>query len=62
MPRPDICNQRLTNQHLSRQTLEKPSEVVRLFGAVQAQDYGIAKWGVAQRTRNATDAVVEKET
>ena len=61
MPRPDICNQRLTNQHLSRQTLEKPSEVVRLFGAVQAQDYGVAKWGVAQRTRNATDAVVEKE-
>jgi len=61
MPRPDICNQRLTNQHLSRQTLEKPSEVVRLLGAVQAQDYGVAKWGVAQRTRNATDAVVEKE-
>ncbi|MDP9279343.1 MAG: winged helix DNA-binding domain-containing protein [Gemmatimonadota bacterium] len=61
MPRPDICNQRLTNQHLSRQTLEKPSEVVHLLGAVQAQDYGVAKWGVAQRTRNATDAVVEKE-
>ena len=61
MPRLDICNQRLANQHLSRQTLEKPSEVVRLLGAVQAQDYGVAKWGVAQRTRNATDAIVEKE-
>jgi hypothetical protein len=57
----DICGQRLANQHLSRQTLNKPSEIVRLFGAVQAQDYSTAKWGVAQRTRNATDAMVEKE-
>jgi hypothetical protein len=61
MPRLDICNQRLANQHLSKQTLEKPSEIVRILGAVQAQDYGVAKWGVAQRTRNATDAAVEKE-
>ncbi len=61
MARLDICQQRLANQHLSKQTLEKPSEVVRLLGAVQAQDYGVAKWGVAQRTRNATDATVEKE-
>jgi len=61
MPRLDICNQRLANQHLSAQTLERPSDVVRLLGAVQAQDYGLAKWGVAQRTRNATDAAVENE-
>jgi hypothetical protein len=58
---PDICGRRLGNQHLSRQTVEKPSEIVRLFGAMQAQDYSGAKWGVAQRTRNATDAAVEKE-
>jgi len=61
MPQPDICNQRLANQHLSRQTLDTPSEIVRLLGAVQAQDYSTAKWGVAQRTRSATDAAVEKE-
>jgi len=61
VPRPDICSQRLANQHLSRQTLDTPSEIVRLLGAVQAQDYSTAKWGVAQRTRNATDASVEKE-
>jgi hypothetical protein len=58
---PDICSQRLANQHLSKQTLEKPSEVVRLLGAIQAQDYSTAKWGVAQRTHNATEAEVEKE-
>ena len=61
MARPDICSQRLANQHLSQQTLDKPSDVVRLLGAVQAQDYSTAKWGVAQRTRSATDAAVEKE-
>ena len=61
MPRFDVCGQRLANQHLSRQTLDKPSEVVRLLGAVQAQDYPFAKWGLAQRTRDATDAIVEKE-
>ena len=57
----DICAQRLVNQHLTTQRLEKPSDVVRLFGAMQAQEYSPAKWGVAQRTTAATDADVEKE-
>ena len=57
----DICAQRLVNQHLTTQRLEKPSDVVRLFGAMQAQEYSPAKWGVAQRTTGATDAEVEKE-
>lgn len=61
MPRLNICGQRLASQHLGKQTLDKPSEVVRLLGAVQAQDYPFAKWGLAQRTRDATDATVEKE-
>lgn len=33
---------------------------MRRLGAVQAQDYSAAKWGVAQRTRGATDAIVEQ--
>jgi hypothetical protein len=57
----DICRQRLENQHLIGQRLEKPSEVVALLGAVQAQDYSGAKWAVAQRTLGATDTDVEKE-
>ncbi len=61
MARFDICGQRLANQHLSRETLDTPSDIVRLLGAVQAQDYPFAKWGLAQRTLNATDATVEKE-
>jgi hypothetical protein len=56
-----IANQRLFNQHLVKPTLERAREVVALLGAVQAQDYGSAKWALAQRTRAATDADVEKE-
>jgi hypothetical protein len=61
MPSIDVCRLRLANQHLTTQRLEKASDVVRLFGAVQAQEYSPAKWGVAQRTRSATDAEVENE-
>ena len=35
--------------------------MVRALGAVQAQDYGGAKWALAQRTRGATDAEIERE-
>ncbi|PYP49410.1 MAG: winged helix DNA-binding domain-containing protein, partial [Gemmatimonadetes bacterium] len=57
----DICGQRLASQHLTKQKIEKASEIVQLLGAVQAQDYSAAKWGIAQRTRSATDTEVEKE-
>jgi hypothetical protein len=56
-----IANQRLAHQHLVKPTLQKASEVVALLGAVQAQDYGAAKWGLARRTLSAIDADVEKE-
>ena len=61
MPSIDVCSIRLANQHLTTQHLQKASDVVRLFGAMQAQEYSPAKWGVAQRTTAATDAEVEKE-
>ena len=61
MPRPNIANQRLANQGLVKPTLGKASEVVAKLGAVQAQDYGASKWGLAQRARGLTDAEIEKE-
>jgi hypothetical protein len=61
VPSLDVCGQRLANQHLAKQTLEKASEIVHLLGAVQAQDYSAAKWAIAQRTRGATDTDVERE-
>ncbi|HEX6626638.1 MAG TPA: crosslink repair DNA glycosylase YcaQ family protein, partial [Gemmatimonadaceae bacterium] len=57
----DICRLRLANQHLTRPTLESASEIVRELGALQAQEYSGAKWGIAQRTKGVTDAEVEKE-
>jgi hypothetical protein len=59
-PSHDIAQRRLATQHLLTPTLTDPAEVVRRLGAVQAQDYGSAKWGVGTRTRGAVDAVVER--
>jgi Winged helix DNA-binding domain len=61
MPRPDIARHRLINQGLVKPTLKTASEVVARLGAVQAQDYGASKWGIAQRAAGLTDARIEKE-
>jgi winged helix DNA-binding protein len=61
MPRPDIARQRLINQGLVKPALKTASEVVARLGAVQAQDYGASKWGIAQRTGGLTDEQIEKE-
>lgn len=61
MPRPDIARQRLVNQGLVKPALKTASEVVAVLGAVQAQDYAGAKWGIAQRTRGLSDAQIDKE-
>ena len=57
----DICGQRLASQHLITGKLQKASEIVELLGAVQAQDYSVAKWALAQRSRGLTDAEIENE-
>lgn len=56
----DVLRQRLHNQKLSSSEIENPADVVRWLGAVQAQDYGAAKWALALRMRNATHAHVEE--
>ena len=56
----DIPHQRLSNQHISRPTLEKPGHVVEWLCAVQAQDYAGAKWALGSRMRKATDDDVER--
>jgi len=55
-----LTRKRLDNQGLSRVRFRSPAEVVRWFVAVQAQDFGGAKWGVGQRFSGATDATVER--
>jgi hypothetical protein len=55
----DILRERLRNQHLVAPTATTPSEVVHRLGAVQAQDYGGARWAVAQRTHALAGADVD---
>jgi hypothetical protein len=57
----DIVRLRLANQHLTGPTLETAEEVVRTFGAVQAQDYSGAKWALAMRMHTGVDAEIERE-
>jgi hypothetical protein len=56
----DIARRRLINQHLTAATITTPAEMVRLLGAVQAQDYAGAKWALGMRTRGVDDAIVEQ--
>jgi hypothetical protein len=56
----DIALQRLRNQRLVGKPFAGPEDVVRWLGAVQSQDYAGAKWAIAQRTRAATDADVDR--
>ena len=55
-----IARRRLAHQFLSTPTLRSAADVVRTLGAVQSQDYGGAKWALAQRTGALTDNAVER--
>ena len=56
-----IAQQRLRNQHITQPSRLAPARMVAWFGAVQAQEYGPAKWGLALRSATGvTDAAVER--
>lgn len=56
-----IANLRLQNQRITRPGPSGPENVVAWLGAVQAQGYGPAKWGLALRSSaNTTDAAIER--
>jgi hypothetical protein len=54
-----IASTRLTSQHLTGSKMKTPSEVVGWMGAMQAQDYGMAKWAVGVRLPGSTDKRIE---
>lgn len=56
----NIPRLRLQAQYLAGNSLIGPTDVVHYLGAVQAQDYGGAKWGIAQRTHRATEIDMDK--
>lgn len=50
---------RIINQCLTGSSLQHPEDVVSRMGAVQAQEFGPARWGIGQRMVAATDAAIE---
>jgi hypothetical protein len=56
-----IALRRLAQQRLTQKNqLATPAEVVSWLGAVQAQDYQGAKWALALRLREVSDAAIER--
>ncbi len=51
---------RQKNQKLSETEFTSPKDLVAWMGAMQAQDYQMAKWAIGLRIRNATDTLVDE--
>jgi hypothetical protein len=56
----DIPMIRLENQLINNSDCKTPLEVVKKFGAIQAQDYAAAKWAIGLRMEMATDQLIEE--
>jgi len=61
MKKSDIAKLRLHNQRIVGTEFSSASQVVSWLGAVQAQDYHMAKWALGLRMTKATDRSVESE-
>jgi hypothetical protein len=55
----DLALARLFGQHIAGTKLRNRGDAVNWMGAVQAQDYPAALWGIGLRTRGATASSVE---
>ncbi len=55
----DIAVRRLSSQKLTGSGFDSPLEVISEMGAMQAQEYPMAKWAIGLRLRGATDRDVE---
>ncbi|HEV8283248.1 MAG TPA: winged helix DNA-binding domain-containing protein [Chitinophagaceae bacterium] len=56
----DIVSHRLINQQLRDAKFKKPQELISWMGAMQAQDFGMAKWAIGLRLQGLKDGDVEK--
>jgi hypothetical protein len=57
----EIAKQRLAVQQLSTTNFTKPTDLLRWFGVMQAQEYGPTKWSFGIRMPRLKDADVEKD-
>ena len=55
----ELLQLRLVNQGLTSAEFETCADVVSHFGAMQSQDYAMAKWAIGMRMQQASDADIE---
>jgi hypothetical protein len=55
----EISNTRLCSQKVASQEFNTPKDIVRWMGAMQAQDYSMAKWAIGVRLAEPVEAKVE---
>lgn len=55
----EISHHRLVSQQLEQSSTLSPQEVVQHLGAMQAQDYAMAKWAVGSRCRSTEREIEE---
>lgn len=56
----DITGIRLINQHISGNKLNTVRDLVSDMGAIQAQDYAMAKWAIGLRLNDANEQSIRK--
>lgn len=56
----ELIELRLANQGLTSAEFNTCADVVSHFGAMQSQDYPMAKWAVGMRMQNPSDAAIEE--
>lgn len=56
----NLLSSRLTNQRLIQSDFSTAQQMVGTFGAVQAQEFRSAQWGIGLRIPNSTEKTIEK--
>ena len=59
MTLPDISNYRLISQKIASADFTSAKEIVGWMGAMQAQDFNMAKWAVGVRLPGSTDQIIQ---
>jgi hypothetical protein len=60
IPFDKIAAIRLASHHLSKAVFQTPEEIVSWMGAMQAQDYTMAKWAIGVRLSKCTESQIEE--
>jgi len=60
MNKSDIAKIRLFNQQITATKFTAPEEIVKWFGAMQAQDYPAAKWAIGVRIPDTAEERIEQ--